>query len=109
MKKYIYIATFTLAGEVLFGFVSLLIALVVLNLSARGFLNHSMKTCVDVVSAIAFLLMIVGGLLGYRGGVYFWPKLYRADGSLRFKNWKGFRARLRHTESDDSVGEYEKQ
>lgn len=94
-KRILYIATFTLAGETVFGFLSLLIGIAMVELYVRGIFNHPFQTCLGVISTIAFILMVIGGFLGFRGGVYFWPILYNDDGSLRFHNWVGFKARLR--------------
>ena len=41
---------------------------------------------------LSFVGVFAGAILGYRGGVFFWPKLYDENGEVRFRDWKSFRA-----------------
>lgn len=102
MKRFAYIAVFTLAGEFAGGFLALLIGLLLMNLWAAGYINHPFDQCMGVISTIAFVLMVIGGFLGFAGGKHFWPILYNEDGSLRFHNWSGFKARLRNAKDKSS-------
>lgn len=108
MKRYAYIATFIVAGEFAGGFLALLIGLGLVQLWAAGIITHPFEKCMGLISLIAFVLMVIGGFLGFAGGRYFWPILYHSDGRLRFRNWAGLKARLRHRSENASVEKHEK-
>ena len=104
-KRLIYIATFIVAGEVLFGFIALLIASAWFWLLADGVVAHSVSVCVHSIKAIAMLLMIAGGFLGFAGGVHFWPVLYNDDGSLKYHTLREWRSRFGKKPSEPEVAE----
>ena len=94
MKKYFYIAAFTFLGILLQQVIHAVIELIYIRLLLSNFPRYSLglswETWFQIHTVGTIILLIAGIVFGYKAGVYFWPRLYTAEGKVKkkFLHWK---------------------